>query len=46
MNATSFLALAAMVLGVLRAGDVYGIDASVDEQPIVKRTPVLRYVLG
>ena len=46
INATSFLALTALILGVIRAGEVYGLDAIVDEQPIVKRTPVLRYVLG
>jgi hypothetical protein len=31
---------------VIRAGEAYGIDAIVDEQPIVKKTPALRYVLG
>jgi len=46
INATSFLALSALILGVIRAGEVYGLDAIVDEQPIVKRTPILRYVLG
>jgi thiosulfate dehydrogenase [quinone] large subunit len=46
VNATSFLAITALFLAVIRAGEVYGIDAIVDEQPIVKRTPVLRYVLG
>jgi len=46
VNATSFLALSSLLLGVIRAGEVYGIDAIVDEQPLVKRTPVLRYVLG
>ncbi len=46
INATSFLGLSALILGVIRAGEVYGLDAIVDEQPIVKRAPVLRYVLG
>lgn len=46
VNATSFLAVVSLVLGVIRAGEVYGLDAIVDEQPIVKRTPALRYVLG
>ncbi|MBW3633305.1 MAG: DoxX family membrane protein [Chloroflexi bacterium] len=46
IHATSFLALAALILGVIRAGDVYGLDAILDEQPIVKRSPVLRYVFG
>ena len=46
INYTGFLALTTLMVGVLRAGEVYGIDAIVDEQPIVKRTPALRYVLG
>lgn len=46
VNATSFLALVTLGIGVIRAGEVYGLDAIVDEQPLVKRTPVLRYVLG
>jgi len=46
VNGTSFLAVSALLLGVIRAGEVYGLDAIVDEQPLVKRTPVLRYVLG
>ncbi len=46
INSTSFLALVTLFLGVIRAGEVYGLDAIVDQQPIVKRTPVLRYVLG
>lgn len=46
INSTSFLALTTLMLGVIRAGEVYGLDAIVDEQPIVKRTPALRYVLG
>ncbi len=46
VNSTSFLALVTLFLGVIRAGEVYGLDAIVDEQPIVKRTPALRYVLG
>lgn len=46
VNQTVLLGTAALVLGVIRAGEVYGVDAIVDEQPIVKRTPVLRYVLG
>ena len=46
INYTGFLAFTTLMVGVLRAGEVYGIDAIVDEQPIVKRTPALRYVLG
>jgi thiosulfate dehydrogenase (quinone) large subunit len=46
VNSTSFLAAVTLILGVIRAGEVYGLDAVVDQQPIVKRTPVLRYVLG
>jgi hypothetical protein len=30
----------------LITGEVYGADAIVDEQPIVKRIPALRFVLG
>ena len=45
VNYTGFLAIATLLLGVIRAGEVYGLDAIVDEHPIVKRTPVLRYVL-
>ncbi|MDQ2688751.1 MAG: DoxX family membrane protein [Chloroflexota bacterium] len=46
VNQTVLLGTAALVLGLIRAGEVYGIDAIVDEQPIVKKTPALRYVLG
>ncbi|HUH16947.1 MAG TPA: DoxX family protein [Methylomirabilota bacterium] len=46
VNYTGFLAVVTLLVGVIRAGEVYGLDAIVDEQPIVKRTPVLRYVLG
>jgi thiosulfate dehydrogenase [quinone] large subunit len=46
VNHTVLLAVVALFLGVIRAGEVYGLDAIVDEQPIVKRTPALRYVLG
>jgi thiosulfate dehydrogenase [quinone] large subunit len=45
-NQTVVLAITALVLGMMKAGEVYGIDAIVDEQPIVKRAPALRYVLG
>ena len=46
VNHTVLLGTVALFLGVIRAGEAYGIDAVVDEQPIVKRTAVLRYVLG
>ena len=46
VNLTALLGLVTLMLGVMRAGDVFGLDAIVDEQPIVKRTPVLRYVFG
>jgi thiosulfate dehydrogenase [quinone] large subunit len=40
------LMLSSLILAVIAAGEVYGVDAVVDEQPIVKRAPALRYVLG
>lgn len=46
INATSFLGLVALVLGVIRAGEVFGLDAIVTERPVVKRMPALRLVLG
>jgi thiosulfate dehydrogenase [quinone] large subunit len=46
MNATTFLGIVTLIVGVIRAGEIYGIDAIVDEQPIVKRTPALQWVLG
>jgi thiosulfate dehydrogenase (quinone) large subunit len=46
VNFTVMLAIVSLILGVIRAGEVYGLDAIVDEQPIVKRAPALRYVLG
>ena len=46
LNSSSFLGIVALILGIIRAGEVYGVDALIDDQPIVKRTPVLRYVLG
>ena len=46
INYTAIVGLTALILGVIRAGHVYGVDAIVDEQPIVKRNPALRYVLG
>ena len=46
VNHTALLALTTLLVGVMRAGEVFGIDAIVDEQPLVKRTTALRYVLG
>ena len=46
VNYTAVLAVAALLLGIMRAGEIYGVDAIIDEQPVVNRTPALRYVLG
>jgi thiosulfate dehydrogenase [quinone] large subunit len=46
VNYTAVLAITALLLGIMRAGELYGVDAIVDEQPVVKRTPALQYVLG
>lgn len=46
MNYTVVVGIAALVLGVIRAGEIYGVDAIVDKTPVVQHTPVLRYVLG
>ena len=46
INHTALLALTTLLVGVMRAGEAFGIDAIVDEQPLVKRTTALRYVLG
>jgi hypothetical protein len=35
-----------LALGIIGAGEFFGLDAIVDETPIVKRAPALRYVLG
>jgi len=40
------LMISTLILAVIAAGEVYGVDAIVDESPIVKRAPILRYVLG
>ncbi|MCC6617651.1 MAG: DoxX family membrane protein [Chloroflexi bacterium] len=46
VNLTALLGIVALILGVIRAGEIYGLDAILDEQPIVKQTPVLHHVLG
>lgn len=46
VNLTALLGIVALILGVMRAGEIYGLDAIVEEQPIVKQTPALRFVLG
>ncbi|MDQ2935326.1 MAG: DoxX family membrane protein [Chloroflexota bacterium] len=46
LNHTVVVGIAALVLGIIGAGEIYGVDAVVDTQPIVKRAPLLRYVLG
>ena len=42
----SVLAIVALGLGIVGAGEFYGLDALVESTPIVKRAPALRYVLG
>jgi thiosulfate dehydrogenase (quinone) large subunit len=42
----SVLAIVTLGLGILGAGEFYGLDALVESTPIVKRAPALRYVLG
>lgn len=42
----SVLAIVTLALGIIGAGEYFGLDAIVDETPIVKRSPALRYVLG
>lgn len=39
------LAIVTLSLGIIGAGEFFGLDAIVDETPIVKRAPALRYVL-
>lgn len=46
LNYTSLLALTSLILGVIAAGEVYGLDAVIDETPVVRRTPSLRYLLA
>lgn len=46
MNSTTYLGIVTLIVGIIRAGEVYGVDAMIGETPIVKRTPALRYVLG
>ena len=36
----------ALVLAVVGAGEYYGLDSIVDRSEIVKKTPILRYVLA
>ena len=40
------LTVSSLILAVIAAGEIYGVDAVVDESPVVKRSPGLRYVLG
>jgi thiosulfate dehydrogenase (quinone) large subunit len=42
----SVLAIVTLALGIIGAGEFFGLDAIIDETPIVKRAPALRYVLG
>jgi thiosulfate dehydrogenase [quinone] large subunit len=40
------LAIVTLGLGLVGAGEAFGLDGFVDQTPIVKKAPVLRYVLG
>jgi thiosulfate dehydrogenase [quinone] large subunit len=42
----SVLAIVTAALGIMGAGEYFGLDAIVDATPIVKRASALRYVLG
>ena len=42
----SVLAIVTLSLGIIGAGEFFGLDAIVETTPIVKRAPALRYVLG
>jgi thiosulfate dehydrogenase [quinone] large subunit len=42
----SVMAIVTLALGIIGAGEFLGLDAIVDETPIVRRAPALRYVLG
>jgi thiosulfate dehydrogenase [quinone] large subunit len=42
----SLMAIVTAALGLIGAGEAFGLDAVVDQTPIVKRVPVLRYVLA
>jgi thiosulfate dehydrogenase (quinone) large subunit len=42
----SVLAIVTLSLGIIGAGEFFGLDALVETTPIVKRAPALRYVLG
>ena len=46
VNYHAVLMLSSLILAVIAAGEIYGVDAVVDESPVVKRSPALRYVLG
>jgi thiosulfate dehydrogenase [quinone] large subunit len=42
----SVLAIVALALGIIGAGEYFGLDAIVERIPVVKRAAALRYVLG
>jgi len=42
----SVLAIVTLALGIIGAGEFFGLDGIVERTSIVKRTPGLRYVLG
>ncbi len=47
INQTVMLGLTALLLGVMRAGEVYGLDGLIEKRAhLVARAPALRYVLG
>ena len=47
LNHTVMLGIVTLVLGIISAGEVYGLDAMAQELPIVRRfAPALRYALG
>ena len=46
VNYHSVLAIVTLGLGIVGAGEYFGLDAIVDATPIVKRAPALRYVLS
>ena len=47
VNQHTVYALSALILGYVRAGEVFGLDAFIEKRvSFVQRTPALRYVLG
>jgi thiosulfate dehydrogenase (quinone) large subunit len=46
VNYHSVLAVITLALGIIGAGEFFGLDAIVEKTPIIRRAPALRYVLG